>query len=433
MRGGDSVAIAMWAMTALSLVLVALRLYTRIRIVRFVGVEDYLYAFTGLFLLVFAACIQVAVDFGLGRSFWTLSMDNSSNAIFWTYVANTFAITGNAMAKLSMGFFLLRVVQLKWQKAILWVLIVITAGTSTALSIMLWNQTTPRKASWDPLRTPGQWNIQIQPMSVILGGWSSACDFFFAIFPWLFIWSLRMPRKDKVMLSSGMSLGIIAGACGVVRTVVLSRLNVMDYTLNFAPYFIWAGAEIAVGMVCLGIPTLRPLYLKYRGESIGYGDRYHTHAEDPELPNFTMCDQKPLDPAPKYEQSQPLEEREERRQQTPNPSFSPPPNYMRDSGSSHTMVGSEAAPSPEPQHFLTKPASVHKRGHSDRDSVDDILGLYDVERSRSRGRSRNTNISRDNSNNNSKTSLNNPPGEIWVKNDFWVQMEQERAHWPLRD
>lgn len=38
----------MWAMAALSLTLVALRLYTRIRIVKFVGAEDYMYVCTGV-------------------------------------------------------------------------------------------------------------------------------------------------------------------------------------------------------------------------------------------------------------------------------------------------------------------------------------------------------------------------------------------------
>lgn len=170
MHAGESLAVAMWTMTTLSLGLAGLRLYTRLFIVRFVGAEDHLYYWTGLFLLTFTACIQVAVRHGLGRSFWTLSLDDSSAAIFWTYVANTFAITGNAMAKLSMGVFLLRVVQSRAQKAALWLLIAVTAATSSALAVMLWNQTTPRKASWDPLRTPGTWNIQIQPMSVGLGG-----------------------------------------------------------------------------------------------------------------------------------------------------------------------------------------------------------------------------------------------------------------------
>jgi len=160
----------MWAMTALSLSFVALRLYTRIRIVHFFGAEDYLYISTGVLLVAFTASIQVAVHYGLGTSFWTLSVDDTSNAILWTYIANTFAVTGNAMAKLSLGAFLLRVVPLRAQRVALWLLIVVTAATSIALVIMLWNQTTPVKASWDVLRTPGTWNIQIKPMGVGLGG-----------------------------------------------------------------------------------------------------------------------------------------------------------------------------------------------------------------------------------------------------------------------
>lgn len=290
MNIGTQLAIATWALTFLSLALVLLRLYTRIRIVRLISAEDHMYWLSFLFLLAYASTLQIAVNRGLGRDFWALTLDQSSDAIFWTYVANSFAILGNAMAKLSMGLFLLRVVQVRWHKIALWVLCVVTGATSVALTVMLWCQTTPVKASWDVLRTPGRWNIQIQPMSVGLGVWSSAVDFFFAVFPWLVIWSLKMGRRDKIMLAGGMSLGVIAGVCGIVRTVVLARLDVFNYTLNFVPYFGWAGAEIAVSMVCLGIPTLRPLYLKARGMTIGYGSRDHTHDD---LPNFTMCERKP--------------------------------------------------------------------------------------------------------------------------------------------
>ncbi|KAI1451476.1 hypothetical protein F4805DRAFT_95870 [Annulohypoxylon moriforme] len=303
MHPGQELSYAMWAMAALAIVLVALRLYTRIWIVKFIGAEDYMYSLTGVFFLFFAVFIQISVQYGLGQSFWKLSVDDSSDAIFWTYVANSFAITGNAMAKLSMGLFLLRVVQVKWHKIALWVAVVITTATSIALTVMLWNQTTPIKASWDPLRTPGTWNIRIQPMSVGLGVWSSICDFFFAIFPWLFIQSLPMSRREKFMLAGGMSLGVIAGACGITRKVVLSRLNVFNYTLNFVPYFAWAGAEIAVAMICLGIPTLRPLYLKTRGFASACSNHGRSsHAN--EIPRFVMYERKTPNPPPSARDSE---------------------------------------------------------------------------------------------------------------------------------
>jgi hypothetical protein len=237
MHPGKALACATWVMTVLCLALVALRLYTRVHLVRFVGAEDYMFAATAVFFLVFACSIQVAVHFGLGQSFWSLSLQQSSDAIFWTYVANTFAITGNAMAKLTTGLFLLRVVQLRWHKIALWCLVGVTASTSTALTIMLWNQSTPVKMSWDPFRTAGHWNIQIQPMSVGLGVWSSACDFFFAAFPWLFIWSLRMQRREKVMLASSMSLGImyVLVLFLVLVDISLSLILTTSLTLHAVP------------------------------------------------------------------------------------------------------------------------------------------------------------------------------------------------------
>jgi hypothetical protein len=42
-------------------------------------------------------------------------------------------------------------------------------------------------------------------------------------------------------------------------------------SVGFAEYFVWAGAEIAVALVCLAIPTLRPLYTRMGGrDTTGY-------------------------------------------------------------------------------------------------------------------------------------------------------------------
>ncbi|CAK7229098.1 hypothetical protein SCUCBS95973_007104 [Sporothrix curviconia] len=395
MQPGGQLACAMWAMTVLCTALVALRLYTRIRLVRFVGAEDYLFAATGLFFLVFTCAIQVAVHFGLGQSFWSLSLQSSSDAIFWTYVANTFAITGNAMAKLTMGMFLLRVVQLRWHKLALWCLVGVTASTSITLVIMLWNQSTPVKMSWDPFRTPGVWKIRIQPMSVGLGVWSSACDFFFAAFPWLFIWSLRMQRREKIMLASGMSLGVIAGACGIVRTVVLARLNVLNYTLTFVTYFAWAAAEIAVAMVCLAIPTLRPLYLRHRGLAVN--STHRPHPADDVLPQFTMCEPEPvaLPPAKAVD----LESGFSTSESTPDNTPSGTPGSVQDE-KFDSVSEVEILPSRLSRAYIN-------RGQ---DSVDEILGLYGQNYAQS----------------------GQGHGQIWIKNEVSVQ-ETVSQNWPLKE
>jgi len=217
--------------------------------------------------------------------------------------------------------------------------------------------------------------------------------------------------------------------------------------VNFAMYFVWAAAEISVAMVCLGIPTLRPLYLKQRGMSIGYTGREHTRDDDPEMPAFTMCEQPPQGleqekkqalPEPEQERAQPPPQLEYEMAQAPprrglpyceNPPLSiieeqPEPRdlspeynaFLRDSASSHTMV--EHSPSPEP--CLRRPESARTRDRSD--SVDDILGLYNSDRSRSRGAMSNKAAAFENSMHS---------GLIWVRCDVSVDVERNCVEWPL--
>jgi hypothetical protein len=50
-----------------------------------------------------------------------------------------------------------------------------------------------------------------------------------------------------------------------------------------------------VGMICIGIPTLRPLYLKMRGITSAYEN--HGRSRNSELPQFAMVKNKSADTA----------------------------------------------------------------------------------------------------------------------------------------
>lgn len=174
-------------------------------------------------------------------------------------------------------------------------------------------------------------------------------------------------------------------------------------------------------MVCLAIPTLRPLYLRNRDHgstTIDYTSRAHTDGvgSDPELPRFTMLSDHKPPMTPQSQWSEPAPSPQRTLLGTPNPLrsgakssiSSPRQTVIRDSGSSHTMVEhwqpdhapvrslSPCPPSPDEdvdpdlklplystEGTILRPSSVYTK-RSRRDSVDDILGLYN-ERSRSRG------------------------------------------------
>lgn len=91
--------------------------------------------------------------------------------------------------------------------------------------------------------------------------------------------SLNMKRKEKITIAAGLSLGIFAGACSVVRTIELQSLSSADnYVYDTASMLLWSSSEVCMTIVCACIPVLRPLYVrvKYgsRGESSNK-DSYH--------------------------------------------------------------------------------------------------------------------------------------------------------------
>jgi len=179
-------------------------------------------------------------------------------------------------------------------------------------------------------------------------------------------------------------------------------------------------------MVCLGVPTLRPLYLRHCGMTANYSSKANnTHATDPELPLFTMCEQKPGSQNPTHPpQEKPPQvfapqppPNEKPKPHNPNPSPEPT-TFLRDSSSSRTAV--DSTPSPEP--CLPRPESAHTHTRHRSDSVDDILGLYDSERSRSRGRAVTPH---------SYGNDHHPPATIWVRSEFRVDVERQAGAWPL--
>jgi hypothetical protein len=94
-------------------------------------------------------------------------------------------------------------------------------------------------------------------------------DFVLAILPWHVVMGLNMRRKEKITIACGLSLGVVAGACSVVRTIELKSLATMNnYVYDTAPMLLWSSSEICLTVICACIPVLRPLYVR-----IAYGSR----------------------------------------------------------------------------------------------------------------------------------------------------------------
>ncbi|KAK8001182.1 hypothetical protein PG991_013404 [Apiospora marii] len=257
-RGGETLTV-MWTLSGISLIMVLLRLYTRAVIVRSVSADDYVYATAGLFLVLYTVFTHISALYGFGQNIWILSPDDAASAVFWEMMCQAAAVISMALAKISLALFLLRIVVVTWHKVAIWASIITLATISISASVVLWTQCRPVNTIWDRERVDGICDVPLTPVATTLGSWCVVVDFFLALFPWLFIWNLNMPRGEKITIAGSMSLGIFAGVAGIVRTVEIGGLDGSNFTYETVPLIIWSAVEIAVTMVCIVIPVIRPL------------------------------------------------------------------------------------------------------------------------------------------------------------------------------
>ncbi|KAB8236693.1 uncharacterized protein BDW43DRAFT_308370 [Aspergillus alliaceus] len=249
----------MWVMVFISFIFVPLRLYTRIFVLKALGLDDHVFNLGWVCLLLYTIFTTIAGKHGFGQPITNLEMDEAVQAVYMEMVGQTFAVLGMAIAKLSLGIFLLRIVVKRWHRVSIWISMVSLSLVSVLTAIIFWTQRLPSNSIYDP-RVPGRTVVSVTPFSVLLGSWCAAVDFYFAILPWIFIWELNMKFKEKMTIAISLSLGFIAGICGIIRTIDLGGLSSANYTEDTVPLIIWSAVELAATLICVGIPTVRPLY-----------------------------------------------------------------------------------------------------------------------------------------------------------------------------
>ena len=71
-------------------------------------------------------------------------------------------------------------------------------------------------------------------------------DFVLAALPWHVVMSLNIKRKEKYTIACGLSLGVLAGTCSIVRTIELRSLSSMEnYVYDTAPMLLWSSSAVS--------------------------------------------------------------------------------------------------------------------------------------------------------------------------------------------
>ncbi|KAF5660720.1 integral membrane protein pth11 [Fusarium denticulatum] len=230
-----------------------------------IGADDYLVISALVFQIIYSAFVTAGTKYGLGRRFADIG---NPDAYFRVVEPEIYSQMAGLMV-IGLG-----------KCAVESVYMGVSGGNGfiTLFSgIVVVVQCDPVQRTWDR-RVPGTCWIDFSKVGLTVGSWFVVADFCFAILPWFVTWELNMKRKEKITVACGLSLGIFAGICGIVRTVALNGLNASEYIYDTVGMLTWSATESTVTIMCSSIPVLRPLYVRFRygsqGDSSGAASSY---------------------------------------------------------------------------------------------------------------------------------------------------------------
>ncbi|KAL8987237.1 MAG: hypothetical protein Q9177_003536 [Variospora cf. flavescens] len=247
---------------ALVLIVLALRIFSRVYLVHAFWWDDATIIFAVLGTTIGAALVFVEVHYGFGKHARFLTPHELRQFRKYTYGEwiQTFATL--MWTKVSICCFLIRIPQSRALKRPLQWAVAFLLFSNTILTVMLIMQCQPLHAAWDDQVEGGRCLTLDAKMDIVLtqAVISVVSDFAFAALPVFFLWRTQIDVQTKIGLWVLMGLGVITGALCLVRTVINHQSFPENESYGGIVNWVWRLFEVSIGIIAACVPTLRPFY-----------------------------------------------------------------------------------------------------------------------------------------------------------------------------
>ncbi|KAH9893844.1 hypothetical protein F4778DRAFT_297876 [Xylariomycetidae sp. FL2044] len=239
---------------------VGLRLYTRGCILRSLWHDDFLAAAALLGTITAGAILCAHTRYGLAGHYW--DMTPTSSVEFWKIFYAT-TLTYNVtllLIKLSLFFQYYRLIQDIKEYSLLYVgIMFLVVAWSTAQIFVLMFQCTPIAKVWD--YTMSGHCLESKLITWINAIGNIVTDVIVLMLPMPVVWRLNLKRGQKWGVIGIFSLGFTTCIISICRLIFYGNIG-YDFSYDTAPVAIWTLAELASGLTCAALITLRPLFRK---------------------------------------------------------------------------------------------------------------------------------------------------------------------------
>ncbi|KAK3201884.1 hypothetical protein GRF29_164g966336 [Pseudopithomyces chartarum] len=255
---------------AITTVLVALRVYCKIFLVKSFAADDYFSVLTLVSFLVFCTTANLGLQHGTAKRRYLTPEKDYPIGMKWWWACEPIYVFANICLKLSIGIFLLRIAVERSHRLILWSSLIIIEVYSVFFFFLFLFQCTPVSYFWEQFTGGTGHCINTQIIVGTFYGYSAlscVADWIFSIVPIFIVRKLQMDRQKKITVGIILAFCAIGSTATIVRLPYISGLNdIPEFLYSTTDVAIWSACETGIGLAASAAATLRPLLRKVFGE-----------------------------------------------------------------------------------------------------------------------------------------------------------------------
>ncbi|KAE8146709.1 hypothetical protein BDV25DRAFT_169665 [Aspergillus avenaceus] len=256
-----------WAMTAVSIAIVALRLVGNYKF-HTLHISD----IVTLLLFIAATISNVAVHHGYGQTAGSLDHHDEKEAMKYSTTSQALIVLAATAGRLTFNFYLIELLATrKRHRLILWALVPLQVIVNVVSVFLLVFRCS---VNIGQLFSPGEeancmgLDVQID-YGYFQGAFNSASDLLLAAWPIFLFWKFNWNVRVKLVLISLLSLGIFAMAASLVKTVEYPTImKSIDPRTNRLTLLRWMFIEAGVVLITASIPCVRPILIHWVKKAI---------------------------------------------------------------------------------------------------------------------------------------------------------------------
>ncbi|TEA16461.1 Satratoxin biosynthesis SC1 cluster protein 4 [Colletotrichum sidae] len=266
---GPMITIVAVVFSGFSLMMVGMRLYVRMVILKAAGSDDWVIIITWVAACGFAVVSAMQTKWGLGlEKLDDMPLQNLYNFGLLQYAGAPFYITSILGFKLSLLLSYLRFIPKGIYRISTMVTIGLCVAYHVAFLLVQLNLCTPVAKQWDPTITNGSC-IPGVPFYTSMASLTIAFDIIVMLLPFPVLATSKIQKRKKFVLLGLFGLGAFITVIQIIR---IQTVHSLANYLDSAPLIMWSAIENNLGIVVTCVPTLAPL-VKYFNEKSRSGSR----------------------------------------------------------------------------------------------------------------------------------------------------------------